>query len=528
MERAGGRELFEARWGAIRVASLRAVGPSWAERLAMQIARLPESQWDSAIARAVDAPIDGMHALHDWEGWWARPKQVAPAWGWDVWLLLGGRGSGKTRPASEFVDEKVRTGAWRTFALVGPDYPHVVKYMLGGEKGKDRNGSGLLDIARPWCRPTFIYSQLEVRYPNGAVGHIVTADKPEFRGPNLDGAWCDEPTKWRYADRFIQNLELTLRDRAIGARARPQVVYSSNPARLAFLLRLIMDETTHVTHMTTWENANNLADAALAKWKRTLGGTADGARELEGEVDFFGDDSKKVFPLSDIDAHRVDEAPALDRIAVAVDPGASTKATSDPTGIIAGGVDERGHVYILADDTEPRPPKRKPEDWADSALALAVRLGASEALGETNKGGDMVAATLRAAIARLRARGRRAPELAIKEVYSVGDKASRAAPVRVLYRTGAVHHVGRFAELEDEQTTWEPGMPSPNRLDALVMLIRALRPDIMEDGPEVGATEIGDALKATREIQREPRTGMEPGAVGWGNAGSGGGGEWSL
>jgi phage terminase large subunit-like protein len=503
------REIVQAAWHRIRERSREEVAPSLAERLRA----MPRERVESALATL--GPVDWQRILHDWEVW-ARPKQLPPNWPWGEWLLLGGRGSGKSRPASEFVDAKVRSGEWRTFALVGPDYQHVVKYMVGGEKGRDRNGSGLLDIARPWCRPTLIASRLQVEYPNGAVGHIVTADQPEFRGPNLDGAWCDEPTKWRYADRFITNLRLTLRELRYDG-TRPQCVYTANPARLGFLLRMIADDgiATHVTHMTTRENAANLSAHWLADRERELAGTADGRRELDGEEDWFGDESSKLFPLLLIDEHRVDEAPLMERVVVSVDPGASTSTGADPTGIVGLGVDARRHVYVLEDDTEEvhvegrrRAPRRKPEDWARAALEMLRRLGGAEVVVERNKGGDMASAAIRAA-----ARERR-QEVRVTEVYSKGDKSLRAHPVRVLYRAGEVHHVGRLAALEDEQTTWEPGMPSPNRLDALVTGVRALRGDILEATAEpVGAGEMEALARASAEPAL--RDASDLGAVAW-------------
>lgn len=503
------REVVQAAWARIRRESLEQAAPSLAERLRAA----SREDLEAALARL--GPVDWMRMLYDWE-LWARPKQLPPPWAWGEWLLLGGRGSGKSRPASEFVDAKVRSGEWRTFALVGPDYQHVVKFMIGGEKGRERNGSGLLDIARPWCRPTLIASRLQVEYPNGAVGHIVTADQPEFRGPNLDGAWCDEPTKWRYADRFITNLRLTLRELRYDG-SRPQCVYTANPARLGFLLRMIADHgvATHVTHMTTRENEQNLSRHWLADRERELAGTADGRRELEGDEDWFGDESSKLFPLLMIDEHRVDDAPLLERVAVSVDPGASTSAGADPTGVVAIGIDARRHVYVLGDETEQvvedgrrRAPRRKPEEWARVALELLARVGGSEVVVERNKGGDMAAAAIRAA-ARLRRQ-----EVRVVEVYSKGDKSLRAHPVRVLYRSGEVHHVGRLAELEDEMTQWEPGHPSPNRLDALVTGVRALRVDILEQREEpVGASEIEAMTRAT--IEAAPAARGDLGAVAW-------------
>lgn len=510
------RDEYQARWGAIKARSLAEIGPSLADRFRA----LPRAHRERILDSLTS--VECMRLLHDWR-FWARPKQLAPTWAWDVWLLLGGRGSGKSRPAAEFVDEKVRSGQWRTFALIGPDYQHVAKWMIGGEQGKEHNGSGLMDIARPWCRPELIVSKLELRYPNGAIGHITTAEQPEYRGPNLDGGWGDEPPRWRYGERFIQNLELATR--AISLRGgRPQLVFTANPANLVFLLRMVMDEGTHVTHMRMRENETNLPASYVARQERKLGGTADGARELEGEPDFFGDESKKLFPMSAIEAHRVDEAPALERIAVCVDPGASTNDRSDPTGIGAIGLDDRQHIFVLADETEkPEPgkgPQRKPEAWAAVAVDLALRLGASLLIAERNKGGDMVLAVVRAELERRRRGGKPVPDLELREVYSVGDKPARAAPVRALYLAGEVHHVGRLADLEDEQTQWEPGMRSPNRLDMLVTSVRALRPDIMEGGggPTPGATEIKDVLAANREIERsrtrDPLDPGNPGGVG--------------
>lgn len=511
------REAFERRWRAIKARSRAEVGPSLADRFR----RLPRADRERILAGL--SPLDCLRLLHDWK-FWARPKQLPPPGDWDVWLQLGARACGKSRAAAEFVDAKVRSGAWRTFVLVGPDYQHVSKYMVGGEKGPQRNGGGLADIARPWCMPELVQSRLEVRYPNGAVGHIVTADRPEFRGANLDGGWCDEPQKWRYPDKFIQNLELSAREVGLSG-SRPQIVYTANPARLGFLMRMIMDEGVHVTHLAMRENETNLPSAFIRRQEKKLDGTEDGARELHGDIDFFGDDERKIFNVSLIEATRVEVAPELERIAVSVDPGTTTNEWSDPTGIVAGGLDANEDVFVLADeteDTDPEPgrtdgrrgPRRQPEDWARVVVDLCVRVGASLVVAEKNAGGDMVLATIRAEIDRRRRERKVVPDLELRAVHSQGDKPTRAKPVRVLYRDGRVHHVGTFGKLENEMTGWEPGQRSPNRLDALVTLVRELRPDISHgDAAPLARGEFAAVEEANREIQRSAARAAHRGRV---------------
>lgn len=444
------REAFTRKMAAIKAASSRLEGPSLAERLAALPYDLRREFYECL------SPLDATRLLFAWE-FFRRPKQTPPAWDWDVWLILAGRSYGKSRTAAEFVRERVEEGSAKSIALVGPDFGDIRRYMLGGAKGKERNGSGLLDVFPPWHRPVFKETRGEVHFHTGAVAYLCSAEDKELRGANLDLVWGDEPIKWPNAQALIENINLTLREKG---PVRPRAIYTTTPRPVEFLRQIILDEGTHTTHGFSKENASNLHAAWLPRMERLMGGTRQGAQELEAEV--LGDNPDSLFSLSTIDTYRVREAPRLVRVVVAIDVAVSTHRRSDETGIVVVGIDALGDLYVLADLTA----KMTPEEWGDVAIKAYRDHNASAIVVERNKVGDMAAANIRAANAR--ARGDRAP-IRIAETLAMGQKETRAEPISTLYEKGRVHHVGRLARLEDEMVEWDPRSGvSPNGLDALV------------------------------------------------------------
>ncbi len=450
---------FVARFAEIKARGLAERGPSWIERMCAA---------DEAQRLELLTMVGAAHAedlLYDWEAW-ARPKQLEPSGDWFVWLLLGGRGMGKTRTGAEWVRKRVRAGA-RSIALVGPTYQDIVRYMVAGEDGKAANGSGILDVFPPHERPEWLQNRQEVHFHTGAIAYVCSAERPELRGPNLDTVWCDEPIKWSHLERLWDNIILALRKRSV-VGLRPRVCVTTTPRPLEWLRALILDPETHTTHGATTENAANLDPMALATQQRKLGGTRQGAQELEAEV--LGDNPDALFWASVIDAHRVNEAPELVRVLVSVDPAVSRHRKSDATGIVVVGADADGEVYVLHDATG----RYQPEAWGDLVIDLCEEHDADGIVVERNRAGDLVAMNVRAAAVRKR---RSHPK--IVEVLAMGDKGERATPVSTLYQKGRIHHVGHLtrrdvaegdpASLEDEMTEWDPRSGvSPNGLDALV------------------------------------------------------------
>lgn len=451
-------EIFAARYAEIKARSRLATGPS-------PILRLGSVQ---ALDAWLDSrsPVDWSRMPWLWRGVQARPNQLAPAGEWLTWLLLAGRGYGKTRAGSEWVRERVERGA-RRIALVGPTRGEIKRIMVQGD-------SGLVHVFPPWQKPEWKENDGEIHFHTGAVAYVITAEKTEARGGNYDTVWGDEPILWPHLQDLWLNILLALRRRTPGMR--PQACITSTPRPLPWLRRLIMAATTTVTHGLSTENT-----ALPESWHREMadmiGGTRLGAQELEAEI--LGDNPDALFQQSVINAHRVDESelPELVRIVVAIDPAVSTGRKSDATGIVVVGIDARGHVYVLADRTG----RHTPEQQARIAFELADQHHADAFVVERNRAGDFPKTNLRA-----HARSLGLPEPQVEEVLAIGDKAQRALPVSTLYEKGRVHHVGALsvdgtatlaglARLEAEMTSWDPSSGvSPNGLDALVHGVRQL------------------------------------------------------
>lgn len=433
---------FAAREAAIVESGQLLRGPSLAERVA------------AAGGLEGISPLDGARLVYEW-AFWARPKQLAPAGDWVVWLVLGGRALGKNRLAAEWVRGRIERGEAKSIALIGPDWKDVRRYMVGGQRGA--GGSGLLDVWPPWDMPEFVEHKAELHFSGGAIAYLNTAEQKELRGANLDTIWADEIGKWKYAEALWNNAELTLRD--VGA-VRPQAIMTTTPTAMALLRQIIMDPGTAVTHGAMLENAANLAPSYVERMLRRFGGTRLGLQELDARI--LSDNPDALFALSLIEAHRVTDEPDVLRRAVGVDPAVSEKRKSDETGIVCASVDRDGHMYVLADMSG----KMSPDGWAKASVDLALAWHADFFVVERNKIGDLAKHNI---AIELRARGLLG-EYEIREAYSMTDKAARAAPVASLYEQGRVHHVGRrLGALEAEITEWNPKTGrSPNRLDALV------------------------------------------------------------
>ena len=314
-----------------------------------------------------------------------------------------------------------------------------------------------------------------VEFPDyHAVARIHSGEVPEYRGPAPDSVWCDEPIKWRYAERLLSNLRLACRE--VG-RVPAQILITTSPKKLKLLRDLVMEDHVVTIHGTTHENRGNVDELYYQTETRRLGGTAQGAEELEGELGI--DDGEELFKLGQIDAGRVDDrsVPPLDRVVVAVDPAGTKHRTSDNTGIVAGDVNT-GEGYVLADKTG----SYTWDGWGEETVKLAERLGASAIVLERNKFADAVAANIRTTAARMGWAAEQRPgfktltdlvkqgrRIQIIEVLAMGDKATRARPVVTLYESARMHHVDRMASLEDSMTTWDPtSSVSPGDIDALV------------------------------------------------------------
>lgn len=383
-------------------------------------------------------------------GWWQRPGQAAPAGEWRTWLVMAGRGFGKTRIGAEWIRAAAERNPKLRIALVGATREDVRRVMIEGE-------SGLLAVAEPQSRPCWEPSIGRLTWPCGARAEVFAASEPEkLRGPQHHIAWADEIGKWANGETAWDNLMMTLR------AGRPQVVATTTPRSVALVRRLIADETVVTTRGATAANRANLAQGFLQSMQ-IYSGTRLGRQELHGEL--LDDVPGALWTRGLIERARVEAVPELARVVIGVDPPAS--AAGDACGIVAVGLgrDDRGYVI---EDASVR--GASPEGWARAVAACAARHRAERVVAEKNQGGEMVASVLRGADS----------GLPVTLVHASRGKDARAEPVALLYEAGKAWHAGVFPALEDELCGLQAGGGyegpgrSPDRADALVWAMTEL------------------------------------------------------
>lgn len=416
------------------------------------------------------SPLEASIFEHDWN-LWARPEQRPPQSFVDkrthTWLILGGRGMGKTRPGAETVCSMAETlgkeypGA--LIALIAKDPGDARKVMLEGE-------SGILRISPPWFRPHWEPSKTQLTWPNGVVGNIYSSEQPDdLRGPQHHFGWWDEPAKAKHPQETWDMYQFGLR---LGAD--PQTVITGTPRPIKTLKDIIADPDTVVTRGKTSDNESNLAPSFLKYIYRKYKGTRLGRQELDAEL--LDNTEGALWTLTLIESHRVSVTPLIKKIVVAIDPqGADPKedAKKDDgaeTGIVVVGQGNDDHLYTLAD----RSGHYSPDDWGTVAVEAALKYGAEEIVGEVNNGGAMVEFVVRTAYEKIRKAKGKIQSYKFQSVNASRGKRTRAEPISQLYEQGRAHHVGAFPELEDQMSTWIPGMKSPDRMDALVWGATAL------------------------------------------------------
>lgn len=412
------------------------------------------------LAKLGDEQVAALYC--DWQVW-ARDDQLPPQTTvdgevWRLWLILGGRGAGKTRAGSEWVRAKalgiepVATEPSLRIALIGETIAEVRNVMVEGV-------SGLLAVHREDERPHFEPSKQQITWPNGAVAQIFSAENPEgLRGPQFDAAWCDEIAKWRNAEDTWDMLQFGLR---LGDW--PQVVATTTPRRVPLLKQLMADAGTVVSKSATADNSANLAPSFVAEMMRRYQGSVLGRQELLGEI--IEDDIGGLWRRDWIGAQRVSAVPVMRSIVVAVDPPVTATARSDACGIIVAGRGVDRRLYVLADRSVQG---REPALWARAAIAAKKDFDADRLVAEVNQGGDLVVSVLRHID----------PECPVRQVRATKGKWLRAEPVAALYAEGRVAHVGTFEALEDEMCAFgsdgRANGRSPDRLDALVWAVSDL------------------------------------------------------
>jgi len=433
-----------------------ASAPPARRSLAESLASLPEPERRTILRELTEAEANEL--LHDWN-FWARPSQLEPAGDWSVWLLLAGRGFGKTRIGAEWVRAGVRgrtplgPGRYRRLALVAETAADGRQVMVEGE-------SGLLAVHAATERPIYETTKRLLTWPNGAVASLYSATEPDqLRGPQHDAAWCDELAKWRYARETWDMLQFGLR---LGVR--PRQVITTTPRPLPLLAEIMHRGDAVVTRGSTFENRANLPpsffDAIVARYQ----GTRLGRQELYAE--WLEDMPGALWQRARIEATRVQQAPELVRVVVAVDPAVSSGEGADETGIVVAGLGTDGHGYVLEDASL----TGSPDAWGRTAIACFRRWRADRLIGEVNNGGELIEYVLRTVD----------PAVPYRAVRASRGKRARAEPVAALDEQGRVHHVGGFPVLEDQMCQFTSDFEaaragfSPDRVDARVWALSEL------------------------------------------------------
>jgi len=371
----------------------------------------------------------------------ARDKQKLPPGDWITWLIMAGRGFGKSRTGAETV--RIWSDHYPIIHLIGRTTTDVRDTMVEGP-------AGILAVHPPRNRPKYEPSKRRITWSNGCKALLFTADEPDLlRGPQCHKAWADELASWKYAEEAWDMLMMGLR---LGQH--PQVLVTTTPRPLPTIKELVKDPTTYLTRGSTFENKENLAEPFLKKILAKYEGTRLGRQELYAEI--LEDVEGALWTLSLIEKAIVKEVPDMERIVVALDPATTKKESSDEFGIIVAGLGEDGYGYVLDDLTG----KYSPSEWARVSLNAYYTRKADRVVAEANQGGDMIEHTLRVYDS----------NVSYKSVHASKGKKTRAEPIAALYEQHKIKHLGHFPELETEMTTWaaKEGEPSPNRVDALV------------------------------------------------------------
>ncbi|WBL34414.1 terminase family protein [Sinirhodobacter sp. HNIBRBA609] len=423
----------------------------------------------SATPEDVDAFLDGLEdnalmALPWMFEFWALPHQLPPQGAWKSWVIMGGRGAGKTRAGAEWVRAQVEgacpldPGRAHRVALVGETFDQVRDVMIFGD-------SGIMACSPPDRRPEWEATRRRLVWPNGATAQAFSAHEPEaLRGPQFDAAWADELAKWKKAEETWDMLQFALR---LGDH--PQQVVTTTPRNVGVLKAILNNPSTVVTHAPTEANRAYLAASFLEEVQARYAGTRLGRQELEGVL--LDDVEGALWTTAGLEGARIASVPEMDRIVVALDPSVTGGSASDECGIVVVGAVTRGPVQdwraVVLEDCSVQ---GKPTDWARAAIRAMEKYGAERLVAEVNQGGDMVESVIRQID----------PLVPFKALRAARGKAARAEPVAALYEQGRVRHLrsGHLGALEDQMcrmtTRGYEGRGSPDRVDALVWALTEL------------------------------------------------------
>lgn len=382
---------------------------------------------------------------------WARPNQLEPDGDWRTWLILAGRGFGKTRTGAEWVRDQVKKGA-RRIALIAETQRDLEKVMCEGD-------SGILGICSPEERPYYQKKPVQLTFPNGAIALGFNATEPDqLRGPQFDVAWCDELAKWRYARETWDQLQFGLR---IGDF--PRCCVTTTPRAIPIIKEFIASSSVCVTRGVTNDNANNLAPSFVDEVTRKYAGTRLGRQELNAEI--LDDIPGALWTREMIDRTRVAELPEMRRVVVAIDPsGTNGSDDGDSIGIVVAGIGIDGRGYVIEDCSC----SLSPDGWARRAINAYYQHKADRIVAEVNYGGAMVESIIRSVDR----------SVSYKSVTASRGKILRAEPISALYEQGRISHCTGLEALEDQMMMMTSGgyagEKSPDRVDALVWALTEL------------------------------------------------------
>jgi phage terminase large subunit-like protein len=409
------------------------------------MALLPESERRKVISETF-TPDEIDKLLYIWR-FWARPKQLPPEGDWYIWLLKAGRGFGKTRSGSGWIHERA-IECKREMAMIARTPADARDFMIEGPGGILRN-------THQTERPLYEPSKRRLTWKNGTVATIFSDDEHEqLRGFSGDTAWIDEFCKFKHPQEVWDNLQFGMRE----AGSSPRICITTTPKPIKILQTIKALPGCKEVVGSSYENKANLHQMWFNEVLSKYEGTRLGRQEIHAEE--LTDNPDALWKRADIENYRVNNYPALVRIVVAIDPQAKNNPNSAETGIVIAGVGPDDHAYILDDISI----KASPEGWAQEAIAGYHKYNADRIIGETNNGGDMVEHTIRTV----------EKTIPFSQVHASRGKYLRAEPISALYEQGKVHHVGCFAELEDQMCEWVQGDTSPDRLDALVWALTEL------------------------------------------------------
>ncbi len=397
-----------------------------------------------------------------------EPGSASPRRDWRNWLVMAGRGFGKSRTGAEAVRSLVKQGRARSIAFIAPTLRGARRLMI------ENPFSGILAVTPRKDRPIFKKADKELHWPNGAIGYIFTSEEPDdIRGFNGDLAWCEEPGAWKYPNDTWSNLQMGLRVKGpMGDRAR--AILTTTPRPIELLKKLVVNPATVITGGTTYDNAENLDPETLKEFVEQYEGTRLGRQELLAEL--LSDTPGALWTMAMIDALRVKFAPEFKRLVVGVDPavkevGGAKDGEEDQddrgaeTGIISAGIapcrckggEPEDHLFVVRDSTG----RYTPKEWAEKVAFDYSDLKADRVVAEINNGGALVESNIKTlGDSRISYRG----------VSAARGKQTRAEPIASFYEQGKAHHVGSLPKLEDQMTTWQPmkAKKSPDRVDAMV------------------------------------------------------------